>query len=108
MAVLATNRIALSTNGAHVCTYKGCERSFKSEQALRMHTMRRHTKKILTRGQLDLKARKGEKGEKKTRKYTKSQDTSLGVHFCPQCGVDLATLQMAYQVALRMKAKSRK
>jgi hypothetical protein len=82
----ATTKVS---EGKFKCEHEGCERSFPSAQALRMHTMRRHER---------IGVQKGDNGETKTRRPRKQ---AARVSFCPCCGLNLQMLDVAMNVALK-------
>lgn len=77
------------SEGKFKCEHEGCDRSFPSAQALRMHTMRRHER---------LGVQKGDNGEGKTRRPRKNVGDMC---FCPRCGLNLQMLAVALNVAMK-------
>lgn len=86
------------------CNHRGCAATFshptqkQADQALRMHVGRKHKRNITTLRGSDLKPKRTY-----TRRKPVKDHHHGGANYCPHCGFNLAMLNVAMQVASKVK-----
>lgn len=89
------------------CNHRGCNASFthptqtKADSALRMHIGRKHKRHIKT-GRTDLGA-VDPKPKRRIKRTAQHDHQHGGLNYCPGCGMNLAMLAMALNVANNIK-----